>query len=261
MKDLRSIAGLVLATATLLAVGLACSGKFETNSASSTSNSSNSGSTSSNTGAKPAPAEKKKTDIAGTYDATGSNPDGGGQYESELTIKPHGDVYQFSWVSGKLSYDGVGVMTDGEVAVAYTSGNDGKGCGVVLYKVAADGTLDGKFGYWGVDTIETETAKRTTGSGSDLDGVYDITGKNPDGKEYKGKLTVARSGDGYTFDWEAGNSFSGFGIRADEYVAVGFGGKQCAFVGYDVQSDGTLEGKWGSQASRKFGTETAKPRK
>ena len=261
MKDLRSITSILLVTALLVIAGLGCSGKFETNSASTGSNSSNSGSTSSNAGTKTAPAETKKTDIAGTYDATGSNPDGGGQYKAELTVKPRGDVYQFSWVSGKTSYDGVGVLTDGEVAVSYTTGDDGKGCGVVLYKVGSDGSLDGKIGYWGVNSMETETAKRTTGSGSDLDGVYDITGKNPEGKEYKGKLTVIQSGDGYTFDWEAGNSFSGYGIRAGEFVAVGFGGKQCAFVGYDVRSDGTLAGKWGSQVSRKFGTETAVPRK
>ena len=95
-------------------------------------------------------------------------------------------------------------------------------------------------------------------AGSDLDGVYDVSGKNPDGKDYKGTLTVIKSGEGYTFDWDAGTAVSGFGIRADQYVAVGFGGKQCSFVGYDVKSDGTLEGKWGSFGARTFGTEIAK---
>ena len=79
-----------------------------------------------------------------------------------------------------------------------------------------------------------------------------ISGKNPDGKAYKGTLTGIQSGAGYTFDWDAGTAVSGFGVRADQYVAVGFGGKQCSFVGYDVKSDGTLEGKWGSFGARVF---------
>ena len=147
-------------------------------------------------------------------------------------------------------------MSDSVVAVSFTDGVSGKGCGVVLYTINKDGSLDGKVGYWGNNTMETE--KATPKSAGSLDGVYDIAGKNPEGKEYKGKLTVIQSGDGYTFDWVAGTSFSGYGIRADDYIAVGFGGKQCSFVGYDVQPDGSLNGKWGSHFARKFGTEIAK---
>nr|HMT09872.1 hypothetical protein [Pyrinomonadaceae bacterium] len=74
----------------------------------------------------------------------------------------------------------------------------------------------------------------------------------------KGKLDVKKDGEGYSFKWSAGVELTGFGIRAGEFVAVGFGGKQCSFVGYDVQDDGTLAGKWGGQGSTKFGTETPK---
>ena len=52
----------------------------------------------------------------------------------------------------------------------------------MLYKIGSDGTLDGKAGYWGTKTKESETAKRT--SGSDLTGEYDIEGKNPEGEDY-----------------------------------------------------------------------------
>jgi hypothetical protein len=253
VKNTNSLITLFIVGAVLFTAGFACNtdaGKNgephvaspETNTASNTVT----------TAAKP-------KDITGDYEATGTNPNGGGGYKADLTITPRGDVYQFSWKSGGKSYDGVGVMTDGEVAVSYTNGTNGKGCGVVLYKIGADGSLDGRSGYWGVNTMETEKATRT--SGSDLEGSYDLTGKNPEGKEYKGTLKVRKDGDGYTFDWNAGSQFSGFGIKADNFVAVGFGGKQCAFVGYDIQSDGTLAGKWGGQGSTKFGTETAKPKK
>lgn len=237
--------------------GAACNFSVGTNSSGSTSNTSPANNTNSNTSTSSStPAPAKTIDIAGKYDAVGTNPDGGGEYKAELTVTKRDDVYQFSWVSGKNSYDGVGVMTDGEVAVSYTDGPNGKGCGVVLYKIAADGSMNGKVGYWGTNTMETESAKRT--SGTDLEGSYDIEGKNPEGKPYKGKLDVKKDGEGYSFKWSAGVELTGFGIRAGEFVAVGFGGKQCSFVGYDVQADGTLAGKWGGQGSTKFGTETAK---
>lgn len=250
MKRTNPILVLALAIGALLAVGLGCgsSNSGTTN----TTSPSNSGSTSST----PAPSAPKN--IAGDYEANGTNPDGQGTYTAALKVTPRDQVYQFSWSSAGNSYDGVGVMTDNEVAVSYADGGSGKGCGVVLYKIGSDGSLDGKIGYWGNNSMETEKGVRTTGSGSALDGVYDITGKNPDGKDYKGKLTIIQSGEGYTFDWAAGSTFSGFGIRAGNFVAVGFGGKQCSFVGYDVEADGTLKGKWGSQATKKFGTEIAK---
>lgn len=49
--------------------------------------------------------------------------------------------------------------------------------------------------------------------------------------------------------------------RAGNLVAVGLGGKQCAFVGYDVKPDGTLDGKWGGRTSKTLGTEVATKKK
>jgi len=195
-------------------------------------------------------------EISGAYTITGTNEGGGGEYGGGLNIIKRDDVYQFSWTSGTKTYDGVGVRTDNTVAVAFTEGTDGKSCGVVLYKIGADGSLDGKAGYWGVNQAETEKAKRT--SGSDLDGNYDISGTSPDGKDYNGKLAVKKDGAGYNFAWSGGSALTGFGIRSGDKVSVGLGGKQCGFVAYDIKPDGTLEGKWGSPGSTSVGTEVAK---
>lgn len=245
MKMKSSLLTLLIVAAVLFSAAFACSD--------SDTKTSNTGTTAVNN----TPAAKTTTkDIAGNYSATGTNPNGGAQYKADLVVTPRDDVYQFSWTSGGKSYDGVGVMTDDRVAVSYTDGTDGKGCGVVLYKIGSDGSLDGKAGYWGVNSAESEKATRT--SGTDLEGKYDITGKNASGKDYKGTLEIKKDGEGFTFAWNAGTTFTGFGIRAGNYVAVGFGGKQCAFVGYDIQADGTLDGKWGAQGLKKFGTEVAK---
>jgi len=201
-----------------------------------------------------APAATK--DISGSYTITGENEGGNGDYAGDLTVTKRDEVYQFSWKTGATTYDGVGVQSGNSVGVAFTEGSDGSGCGVVLYQIKPDGSLDGKAGYWGVNQAESETATRT--SGSDLEGSYDVKGSTPEGKNYEGKLAVKKQGAGYSFQWNTGNTLNGFGIRGANMVAVGIGGSKCGFVGYDLQSDGSLQGKWGSSGSTAVGTEIAK---
>src|SRR5712691_4541855 len=191
-------------------------------------------------------------DIAGKYSVVGTNANGSA-YKGDLEVIKHGDVYQFRW-SGGASYDGVGVQLGDVIAGAFTTGENGKGCGVVDYTIANDGAnLDGKWGYWGTDEGGTEKAKRTSGSG--MIGEYDGTGTNPDGKQYKVQIAIAPAGSGYKFAWS--NNSEGFGIRRGDNVAVGIGGTRCGFVSYEVKSDGTLDGVWGGYGSEKTGTEKA----
>jgi hypothetical protein len=195
-------------------------------------------------------------DLSGTYDVSGTNEGGGGEYNGTLVVSQRGDVHQFSWNTAGKKFDGVGVLTNKTVAVAFAEGDSGEGCGVVLYEIAADGTLNGKAGYWGTNTSETETAKRT--KGTELEGQYQVTGTNTAGQNYQGTLTVSKSGAGYTFSWNAGSTFEGFGVRRGNMVAVGFGGNKCGFVSYEVKPGGTLDGKWGGYGSKSVGTEVAR---
>lgn len=223
----------------------ATTGSQDHNKASNPSSASSSNSNSSNTA--PAP----KPNIAGNYSITGTNPDGG-SYKGTLEVITRGDVYQFRWDAGS-QYDGVGVQNGNVIGVSYTTGSNGKGCGVVDYDIQGDGTLEGKWGYWGQNEMGTETATRTSGSG--LEGEYDGTGRNPDGKQYKVKLTVEPAGNLYHFVWS--NNSDGVGIKRGNNVAVGIGGSRCGFVVYQVQSDGSLDGIWGGGGSDKTGTEKA----
>lgn len=190
-------------------------------------------------------------DIAGNYTVTGTN-ENGSPYKGALEVIKRGDVYQFRWNAG-TQYDGVGVPNGNVVSVAFTGGSDGKGCGVVNYEMAGDDTLAGKWGYWGVNESGVETAVRSSGSG--LAGNYDVTGRNPDGSGYKGSLAIAPLGGGYKFDWS--NHASGFGVKRGSNVSVGIGGARCAFVAYEIQPDGTLDGIWGGYGGTKTGTEKA----
>lgn len=235
---------LVLCLSLLTFVGLACSKKDEAPAPPPAAAPSS-----------PAPVASTSTEISGDYAINGSNPDGT-NYSGNLNITKRDEVYQFSWTSGGREYDGVGVRTDNTVAVAFTEGADGKGCGVVLYKIGTDGSLDGRSGYWGVNSSETERATRK--SGSDLVGSYEVSGKNPEGQEYKGTLAVNKQGAGYDFQWDLGRALKGFGIKRGDKVAVGFGGAHCGFVSYEIQPDGSLNGQWGEPGSTVIGTEMAK---
>jgi len=252
MRSGNSTITLLLCIAILVVAGIACSSASNTGPVSNTAPTNSANTTVANT--TTAPSTPKN--IAGNYNAEGTNPDSGAKYKASLVITPRDDVFQFSWKSGTNDYDGVGVTNDSAVAVAFTDGKDGKGCGVVLYKINSDGSMDGKVGYWGENKMETEKAVRK--SGSDLDGEYDISGKNPEGEEYKGSLSVKKEGLGYMFNWSAPDPLECFGIRARNLVAVGFGGKQCSFVGYNIKPDGTLDGRWGFKTSKALGTEVAK---
>ena len=91
-----------------------------------------------------APAANSTVNLGGRYRVVGTNPDGG-QYLGTLEVISHGNVYQFRWNAG-TQYDGIGVRNGKIAAVAFASGSDGTGCGVVDYTVLNDGSLDCQSG-------------------------------------------------------------------------------------------------------------------
>jgi hypothetical protein len=201
-----------------------------------------------------APPAIPSLDVAGEYDIVGTNPKGS-PYRGKLTIKSQGEVFQFHWVTGPIEYDGVGVALDRTIGVAFALGSDGKGCGVAHYKSTREG-LSGRWGEWGVNRSGTETATRSDGAG--LAGLYDVTGTMPSGKAYRGTMTVAADGAGFSFVWDNSEAHRGFGLRLDDYVSVGIGTETCGFVSYRVKPDGLLEGQWASFNAHAVGTEVAK---
>jgi hypothetical protein len=239
--------GRAIAFVLFIAVVIGC--KSSTNSNTSTrSSQSTRANTSSSASNKPLPATH--ANIAGKYAIVGTNPNGT-IYRGALEVIEHGDVYQFRWNAGN-QYDGVGVVNGDVVAVSFANGPDGTGCGVVDYNIESDGSLIGRWGFWGKDEAGTENATRTNGAG--LEGEYDGSGKNPNGTTYKTKITVEPAGNLYRFVWS--NNTDGVGIRQGDNVAVGIGGARCGFVAYEIKA-GELEGIWGGYGSDRTGTEKA----
>jgi hypothetical protein len=224
-----------------------CKSSSNSNTSTQSSQTTSSNASSSSTD-KAAPATH--ANIAGKYTIAGTNPNNS-VYRGALEVVEHGDVYQFRWNAGN-QYDGVGVVNGDVVAVAFANGPNGTGCGVVDYDIQGDGSLVGRWGFWGKDEAGTESATRTSGTG--LEGEYDGAGKNPNGTTYKVKITVEPAGHLYRFVWS--NNTDGVGIKQGNNVAVGIGGARCGFVAYEIKSDG-LDGIWGGYGSDRTGTEKA----
>ncbi|MBK7393348.1 MAG: hypothetical protein IPI64_08620 [Chloracidobacterium sp.] len=201
----------------------------------------------------PTPAER---DISGNFLITGSAANEMDPYTGSLSVVPKGDNYEFRWATTKGTRVGTGVQLGSTAAVSFAATGAGKGCGVVLYKIASDGSLDGRNVMWGEEKFGTENAVRVEGTG--FVGKYMGTGTMADGKTYLGSLAIVKDGAGYDFSWLTDKPQVGFGIWKGSYAAVSFGGRQCSFALYDIQSNGSLEGNWGGQKQVTFGTETAK---
>ncbi len=187
-------------------------------------------------------------------------------YTGSLTVAPKGDNYEFRWATTKGTRVGTGVQMGSVVAVTFATTGGGKGCGVVVYKIDSDGTLKGRIAGWGDETSGQERAFHS--EGSNLLGTYIVAGitqpKPVAGTETQetyanGELKITKDGAGYDFEWNIdGNRRVAFGIWKGSYAAASFGGRQCSFALYDIQSNGSLEGNWGGQKQVTFGTETAK---
>jgi hypothetical protein len=212
--------------------------------------------------ASPSPTPGERA-IAGSFTISGKDQGGLNEYTGSLTVLPKGDAYEFRWATTKGTRVGTGIQIGNSTAVSFAPTAGGKGCGVVLYRVdTVNGTLDGRSAAWGGETYTSEKATRTEGTG--FPGKYQVTGKGIDGKDRSATLTITKDGAGYDFAWigseGAGSTprLVGFGIWKGSYAAVSFGGPQCGFALYDIQSNGDLEGDWGGQKDVTFGKETAR---
>jgi hypothetical protein len=92
-------------------------------------------------------------DVAGDYAAFGMDPHTRQPYGCKVEIKKTGDVYKIRWYFEGYDYGGVGVIKNGLLCVGYAAD---VGYGVAIYKIEADGRLDGVFGVPGFKEKGTE---------------------------------------------------------------------------------------------------------
>ena len=202
------------------------------------------------------PTEKE---ISGVFNVTGAGANDADPYKGLLEITTQGEVYGFRWTLDRGTRVGQGVQIGDATAASFSSPGGGKGCGVVLYKLASDGSMEGRTVRWGEDKAGTEKAVRT--EGRTFAGTYDVTGDGPDGVEYSGKLVIKKDGEGYDFEWKIEKTtLVAFGTWQGSYAAASFGGRQCSFALYSVIGGRNMEGVWGGQKAVTIGKEQASRR-
>jgi hypothetical protein len=77
------------------------------------------------------------------------------------------------------------------------------------------------------------------------EGEYRVEGRNPEGKDYEGTVTIAEDGDGYRLSWKVGDfAYEGTSSFADNLLTVDWGGTTP--IVYALADDGSLTGLWDS---------------
>ncbi len=186
----------------------------------------------------------------GRYTVDGTNPGGAGHYGGTLTVSPQGDALRVVWLTGGAPVEGIGVVVNDVLAVAY-----GGACGVVAYAPADDGSGDFEavWATMGGTQLGTEVAR--------LDGdVYRVAGTNPGSSGvYSGTLTMAEADNATQVHWTVGGSdYDGIGLKVGDVLGVAYGAETCSVAVYGMDGK-TLDGVWTTPGASGVGTETARP--
>lgn len=172
----------------------------------------------------PSPGERA---ISGTFNVAGAFTNDADPYTGILNITPRGEVYGFRWTLSRGNRVGTGVQIGNATAASFAPTGGGKGCGVVLFRIASDGSLDGRIAYWGEEKASTIKATRSEGRG--FAGKYSIVGRSRDGLSgFAGNMSVTKDGGGYALEWvqdyERGGdeTIVAFGIWKGSVAAASF---------------------------------------
>jgi hypothetical protein len=211
-------------------------------------------------GAAFAPAAAQ--DIAGTYEAQGKNPGGGGAYKGTVQIVPYGAAHAILWkLAGGQANEGLALRQANVVGAAYRTSKIN--FGLVVYRVAG-GLLDGEWVTPG--NQKAELGRETLEGPENLNGTYKITlGQNRDGTtNYTGEVIIKPEGDTYLLAWMVPKlAYIGRGVRIGDVLVVAYGQSQDpaklpGVVAYKMDDPGTMSGIWATAGSSKTGTEILK---
>ncbi len=150
---------------------------------------------------------------------------------------------------------------DGTKIDLYLNGNEVENLDVK--SGSAYGTIGLVTGFSGMQAGFDNFTIALPAPATDISGTYNLQGTNPDGSTYTGKVTIAKSQNGFDIAWEVGNGQqTGSGRLSDyvfsaRYATVGSDVKGSAT--YILQSDGSLEGTWRNDGESGIGKETLTP--
>jgi hypothetical protein len=178
--------------------------------------------------------------LTGVYRANGTNPSGS-EYTGIVALEQEDDDFKLTWWIGKDEFKGSGHYAGKMLVINWGDQTP------VVYSFGDDGELDGEWADGsGSETLTPVGAAAS--SDADVDppeGDYRVEGRNPEGKDYEGKVTIAKEGDGYRLTWNVdGDEYDGTGSLSDNLLTVDWGGTTPMV--YALADDGSLTGLWDS---------------
>lgn len=183
----------------------------------------------------------RAADFEGTYQVEG--PD----YTATLKIKKTGDGYHMEWTMADGSaFYGKGLVVNDVLGAVYDAG-DASSSGITAFKKDGDGIT----GLWTSPDGEIFGFEKTAGAAKlrpanvDLEDIYAVAGKNPDGSDYTGQLMIFAEGDAWFAEWLIGeDELYGAGLAIDNVLVLGYGNDE--FLGVNVYEidDSDLDGIW-----------------
>lgn len=192
----------------------------------------------------------KAQNPVGTWSVKGTNT-AQKSYTGEVAIKAESkEIYSLNWnlTSGE-KYEGLGMVRGNNFYVSW--GMQGE-FGIVLYKIAPNGVLEGRWtAKSNSKVMGTETAKDKTVSGKTdnaLVGIYKVEGNAGNGaSNYTGTLQVSKAvkSGHYKFVWKIGNStFDGVGFLNGNEIVVAWGIQNSYGVVHYVLNGNQGKGTW-----------------
>ena len=89
-----------------------------------------------------------------------------------------------------------------------------------------------------------------------LPGEYSVTGREPGGRTYVGKLTIVQSGPTYRLTYRDTRTQRGMGIQKGNALFAAWGPNgRCTVSALEINADGSISGPWGDLDQNALGTE------
>lgn len=184
----------------------------------------------------------------GVWPIVSAQTHAGAAYTGTMRIAPaEGDGHRIDWKTSAGNYDGIGLVIDGRLMLAF--GNEDDGYGLAIYTEVPAG-IEAVFTSQAFKgSVGRETVVGCPGFGQ-LDRTYDMEGWQPDKIAYKGKVAFVAYGDlfllTWAFDGERG-ILQGVGMLRHGKLITSYSIPNVFTFGsgcYELQPDGTLRGEW-----------------
>jgi hypothetical protein len=183
----------------------------------------------------------------------------GQAYTGTMRISPAAkDGHRIDWKTSAGNYDGIGLVIDGRLLLAFGKAEDGYG--LAIYAETAAGIeavftsllLQGEVGI--------EKVPGCPGF-AHLDQMYDMQGQQGKKGSYTGKIAFVPHGELYLATWAFEGTTGQYGgvcmLRHGKLIAS-YGLKSVYSFGagcYELQPDGTLRGEWAIPSAETIGRE------